>query len=152
MACDPDPPPIRMNTLKTIFCSIYLLFSLSLAAQKRESAPELPFSNKIEVSDQFLESIFQASGKISLEITPGFRVEGTVQNKSDHGHSVVSVLIKMEGSPGGMLSISRYKDPNGHLYYTGHLLKIHESLGLMLVEKDQRYYFMETEQKFLVSE
>ena len=141
-----------MNTLKKIFCIISLLFSLSLSAQKKESAPELPYTNKIEVSDQVLESIFQASGNIALEISPGFKLEGNVRNKSAHGNSVVSVLIKLEGSPGGMLSISRYKDPNGHLLYTGHLLKLHESEGLMLVEKDQHHYFIETQQKFLVAE
>jgi len=128
------------------------LFSHSLSAQKKEYATELPYSNKIAVSDQVLESFFQASGNISLEIAPEFRLVGNIQNRSTRGNSEVSMLIKLEGSPGGMLSISRYKDPNGHLYYTGHLLKLHESEGLMLVEKDQHYYFLETQQKFLVAE
>jgi hypothetical protein len=141
-----------MNTLKKIFCSTALLFSLSLSAQKNESAPELPFSNKIEVSEQFLESIFQASGNIAFEISPGFKLKGRIQNKSNHGNSVVSMLIQLEGSPGGMLSISRYTDQNGRLFYTGHLMKLHESSGLMLVEKDQHHYFIETQQKFLVTE
>jgi hypothetical protein len=141
-----------MNTLKTIFYSIGLLFSLSLSAQKKESVPELPYSNKIAVSDQILESIFQAHDTISFELSTGFKLEGVVQNRSEHGNSVLSMLIKMGGSPDGMMSISRYKDPNGHLYYTGHLLKLHESKGFLLVEKDQHYYFMETEQKFLVTE
>lgn len=123
-----------------------------LSAQKKDSPSELPYSNKIEVSGQALESLFHAPENISLELAPGFRVEGTIENKSDHGNSVVSMLIKMKTASGGMLSISRYRDPNGSVYYAGHLLKLHEQDGMMLVEKDKRYFFIETQQRFLVAE
>ncbi|HEY4936483.1 MAG TPA: hypothetical protein VII44_07875 [Puia sp.] len=146
------PLPIPMNTLKTILSCFCLLFSLMLSAQKKDSPPELPFSNKIEVSDQALEALFQAPENISMDLAPGFRLEGKIKNKSNHGNSVISLLIKLETSPGGMLSISRYKDPKGRIYYAGHLLKLHEPEGMMLVEKDQHYYFIETQQRFLVSE
>ena len=125
---------------------------MTLSAQNNESAPELPYSNKIEVSDQILESLFQANGNISLEITPQLKLVGNIENKSVHGNSVVSILIRVEGNPLRTLSISRYMDPNGHIHYTGRLLKLHETEGLVLEEKDQHYYFMETQQKFLVSE
>jgi hypothetical protein len=141
-----------MNTLKTILSSICLLFSLMLSAQKTDPSIDLPYSNKIEVSNQALESLFQASDYISLELAPGFRLEGKIQNKSDHGSSVISLLIKVDSRPGGILSISRYKDPKGNIYYAGHLLKLHEPNGLMLVEKEQHYYFIETQQRFLVAE
>jgi hypothetical protein len=141
-----------MYTLKSIIVGFCLMSGLNLSAQKKESSPDLPYSNKIEVNDQVLESLFQATGNISLEMAPGFRLEGNIQNKSRHGNSVISLLVKVESRPGGMLSISRYKDPNGHVYYTGHLLKLHEPEGLMLVEKDQHYYFIETQQRFLVAE
>jgi hypothetical protein len=141
-----------MNTLKTILSGTCLLFSISLFAQKEESAADLPYTNKIEVTSQFLESLFLATGHITLEMTPGISFEGTIQNKSQHGNSVVSLLIKLENSPGGTLSISKYKDPNGHIVYAGHLLKLHEPEGMTLVEKDQRYYFIETQQRFLVAE
>ena len=62
------------------------------------------------------------------------------------------MLIKVDSRPGGMLSISRYKTPNGNIYYSGHLLKLHEQDGMMLVEKDQHYYLIETQQRFLVAE
>ena len=123
-----------------------------LSAQKTDPSIDLPYSNKIEVSNQALESLFQASDYISLELAPGFRLEGKIQNKSDHGSSVISLLIKVDSRPGGILSISRYKDPKGNIYYAGHLLKLHEPNGLMLVEKEQHYYFIETQQRFLVAE
>jgi hypothetical protein len=141
-----------MNTLKTILSCICLLFSLMLSAQKKENRADLPYSNKIEVGDQVLEALFQAPGNISMELEPGFRLEGKIQNKTDHGNSVISLLIKLDSRPGGMLSISRYRDPKGKIYYTGHLLKLHEPDGMMLVEKDQHYYFIETQQRFLVAE
>jgi hypothetical protein len=141
-----------MNTLKTILSGTLLLFSLSLFAQKEESASDLPYINKFEVTSQVLESLFLATGHITLEMAPGNRVEGIIQNKSQHGNSVVSLLIKLENRPGGTLSISKYKDPNGHVVYAGHLLKLHEPEGLTLVEKDQHYYFIETQQRFLVAE
>jgi hypothetical protein len=141
-----------MNTLKTILSSFCMLFSLMLSAQKSDLSGNLPYSNKIEVSNQILESLFQASEIISLDLAPGFRLEGTIQNKTSHGSSVISLLVKVDSRPGGMLSISRYKDPKGNIYYSGQLLKLHEPDGMMLVEKDQHYYFIETQQRFLVAE
>jgi hypothetical protein len=141
-----------MNTLKIILSCICLLFSLALSAQKKDTHADLPYSNKIEVSDQVLEALFQARENISMELAPGFRLEGKIENKTDHGNSVISLLIKVDSRPGGMLSISRYRDPKGKIYYAGHLLKLHEPNGMMLVEKDQHYYFIETQQRFLVAE
>jgi hypothetical protein len=145
-------PPNPMNTLKAIITGFSLLFSLMLSAQKNDSPADLPYSNKIEISGQALEYLFIAPEIISLDLAPGFRLEGKIKNKSEHGHSVVSLLIKVDSRPGGMLSISRYTDPKGNIYYSGHLLKLHEPEGLMLVEKDQHYYFIETQQRFLVAE
>ncbi len=144
--------PNPMNTLKTILTGLSLLFSLIVSAQKSDAPTDLPYSNKIEVSSHVLESLFLASDIISLDLAPGFRLEGKIKNKSDHGGSVTSLLIQVESRPGGMLSISRYTDPKGNIYYAGHLLKLHEPEGLMLVEKDQHYYFIETQQRFLVAE
>jgi hypothetical protein len=145
---DPDP----MNTLKTILIIISLLWSILLSAQQRDSPTDLPYSNKIEVTNLALETLFQSPKNVSIELAPGFRLEGKILNKSDHGRTAVSLLIKVESSPGGTLSISRYKDPAGKTYYSGRLLKLHEPEGLMLVEKDNHYYFIETQERFLVSE
>jgi hypothetical protein len=123
-----------------------------LSAQKKDTRADLPYSNKIEVGDQVLEALFLAPENISMDLAPGFRLEGKIQNKTDHGNSVISLLIKVDSRPGGMLSISRYRDPKGKIYYTGHLLKLHEPDGMILVEKDQHYYFIETQQRFLVAE
>ena len=141
-----------MNTLKTVLSSICMLFSLILTAQKKDSPTDLPYSNKIEVSTIALESLFQAKENISLDLAPGFRLEWKIQNRSEHGHAVVSLLFKVKNKPGGMLSISRYRDQNGKICYSGRLLKLHEAEGMMLIEKDNHYYFMETEQRFLVAE
>jgi hypothetical protein len=141
-----------MNTLKTILSGFCMLCSFMLSAQKKDSPADLPYSNKIEVSTQALEALFRSPENISLDLAPGFRLEGKIQNKSVHGHSVVSLLIKVDSRPGGMLSISRYKDQKGNNFYAGHLLKLHEPDGMMLVEKEQHYYFIETQQRFLVAE
>ena len=141
-----------MHILKTFLSSICLLFSLLLSAQQKDPPSDLPYSNKIELSNQALESLFQASGHISIQLAPGFFLEGKIQNKTDHGNSVISLLVKVDSHPGGMLSISRYKDPKGNIFYAGHLLKLHETEGMMLVERDQHYYFIETQQRFLVAE
>ncbi|HEV3221930.1 MAG TPA: hypothetical protein VGZ90_03590 [Puia sp.] len=141
-----------MNTLKTILSGLCLLCSLLLSAQEKNVPAELPYSNKIEVSDQSLESLFQAPENISLELAPGFHISGKIENKSDHGNSVISLLIKLNNTEGSMLSISRYKDPKGSIYYSGRLLKLHEPDGMVLVEKDKRYFFIETQQRYLVTE
>ncbi len=141
-----------MNTLKTILSGLCLLCSLLLSAQEKTVPAELPYSNKIEVSDQALESLFHATDNISVDLAPGFRINGKIENKSDHGNSVISLLIKLNNAEGSMLSIARYKDPKGETYYTGRLLKLHEPDGMMLIEKEKRYFFIETQQRFLVAE
>jgi hypothetical protein len=141
-----------MNTLKTILSGFCLLLSGMLTAQKSDPSLDLPYSNKIELNTWALESLFQATENISLDLAPGFRLEGKIQNKSNHGNSVNSLLIKVESAPGGMLSISRYKDSKGNIFYAGHLMKLHDAEGLMLIAKDQHYYFIETQQRFLVAE
>ena len=141
-----------MHTLKSILSGLCLIFSLTLNAQKKDSATDLPYSNKTEVSDQVLESLFRSTGKIAMDLSPGFRLEGYVQDKSNHSHSIVSLLIKIENRPGSTLSLTRYEDSNGHLSYSGSLLRLHDAEGLILIEKDKHYYFIETQQKFLVSE
>jgi hypothetical protein len=141
-----------MNTLKIILIIISLLWSILLSAQQRDSPADLPYTNKIEVTNQALEALFQSPANVSVELGPGFRLEGKILNKSDHGKSAVSLLIKVEGGTRGTLSISRYKDLSGKIYYSGRLLKLHEPEGLMLVEKDNHYYFIETQERFLVSE
>lgn len=141
-----------MYTLKSILSGLCLLLSISLIAQKKDSVTDLPYSNKTEVSNQVLESLFQSTGRISIDLAPGFRLEGNIQYKSNHGDAVISMLIKLENRKGSMLSISRFKDVNGHLFYTGNLLKLHDTEGLLLVEKEQHYYFIQTQQRFLVAE
>jgi hypothetical protein len=141
-----------MNTLKTILSGLSLLWSLVLSAQKKDFPAELPYSNKIEVSDKALEALFQSPENLSLQLAPGFHIEGKIENKTDHGNSVTSLLIKLDRKQGAVLSISRYKDPNGHIFYAGHLLKLHDSDGMVLVEKDEHYYLIETQQRFLLAE
>jgi hypothetical protein len=144
----PDP----MNTLKTILSASCLICSLALSAQKQDYPTDIPYSNKIEINVTALDALFRAPDKISMDLAPGFRLEGKIQNRSEHGQSVISLLVKVESRQGGMLSISRYVDPNGNTYYAGHLLKLHDAEGMTLVEKDQHYYLIETEQRFLVAE
>jgi len=142
-----------MNTLKTsLSLCCLLLFSLVLSAQKKDVPSDLPVSNKIEVSEQALESLFHFTDKISLFLAPDFHLEGRIENKSFHSQSVISLLINVQNNPGGMLSISRFADPNGKIYYAGHLLKLHEAEGMLLVEKDKHYYFIQTQERFLISE
>lgn len=141
-----------MNTLKTIFGSACLLLSLVLSAQKKDSSADLPYSNKIEVSSEALETLFHAPENVSMELAPGFHLDGKIQNKSEHGTTVTSLLIKVDSKPGGTLTLSRYLDPKGNIYYAGHLMKLHEQEGMILIEKDQHYYLIETQQRFLVAE
>jgi hypothetical protein len=141
-----------MNTLKTILSSFFLFCCFFLSAQNKTSSEGIPYSNKIEISSKALESLFLSTGNISIILAPGFHLDGTIQNRSVHGNAVTSLLISVDSYPGGMLSISRYKDPNGIIFYAGHLMKLHAPDGMMLIEKDQHYYFIETQQRFLVAE
>ncbi len=141
-----------MYTLKTILSGFCLLYSVVLFAQKKDALEALPNSNKIEVSNHSLEALFHSSQNISVDLAPGFRIEGKIENKSNHGDNITSILIQLQNNYGGILSISRYIDANGIVYYAGRLLKLREPEGMMLVEKDKHYYFIQTQQRFLVTE
>jgi hypothetical protein len=138
--------------LKTTITGICLLCGLVLSAQNKEAEINLPYSNKIELNDQALESLFHSPDNISLELGTGFRLQGRIQNKTDHGNSLVSLLIEVDNPTGALFSLSRYADPSGKIFYAGRLLKLHEPDGLLLVKEDQHYYFIATEQRFLVAE
>ena len=141
-----------MNTPKTILSGILLLLSQLSSAQKTAPPTDLPYSKKILLSEQVLESLFRLTDNVSVELGTGFHLEGKLLNKTPHGNSGVSLLIKVYSQPGGMLNITRFTDAHGKIYYTGRLLKLHEPNGMMLMEKDQHYYFIETQQRFLLSE
>ena len=141
-----------MKTLKTILTGFTLILCQQLCAQQTDPAPDLPYSNKIEISPDALEKLFHSPDDVAIVLEPGFELKGKVKNRTDHGNSVTSLLIDVASRPGGTLSISRYQDAGGKIYYSAHLLKLHEHEGMLLVEKDKRYYFIETQQRFLVSE
>jgi hypothetical protein len=141
-----------MKTLKTIICAICMLGTLFVSAQTKEAVTDLPYSNKIEISIKSLESLFLSPDMVSIELAPGFHIEGTIENKAEHGPAITSILIKLNNQTGGILSIVRYHDQYGKIYYSGQLLKLHEQEGMLLIAEDQHYYFIETQQRFLVSE
>ena len=141
-----------MNTLKTILSGILLLLSQLSSAQKTAPPTDLPYSKKILLTEQGLESLFQLTDHVSVDLGTGFHLEGKLLNKTFHGNSGVSLLIKVYSQPGGMLNITRFTDTHGKIYYTGRLLRLHEPNGMMLMDKDQHYYFIETQQRFLLTE
>ena len=145
-------PPNPMNTLKTVLSCFCMLLCLLLSAQNANTQTDIPYSNKIEISNQSLESLFLSGETVSIDLAPGFHLEGKIENRSAHGNTVTSLLIRVSKNHEGMLSISRYKDPNGKIYYAGHLMKLHQPDGLMLIENNQHYYLIETQQRFLVAE
>jgi hypothetical protein len=140
-----------MNTLKTIFCGYSLLFSLALSAQEKSFPENIPYHTKIEVSSEALEKLFHASGTFTMKLAPSFTLTGSVQNRIEKTASV-TLLIKTENLQGASLSLSRSLRPDGSIQYTGHLLKLHDADGMLLFEKDNHYYFIRTEQRYLVSE
>ncbi len=141
-----------MNTLKTIFCGCSLLSVLLLSAQEKSFPQNLPFNTKMEVSSESLEKLFHSTSVCTLQLTPSLSVTGTIQNRMEKGLSVTTLLIKTENMQGAMLSLSRSIRQDGSIQYTGHLLKLHDAGGMLLEEKDKHYYFIRTEQKFLVAE
>lgn len=144
---NPDP----MNTLKSFLCGCNLMLSLMLSAQDKPFPQNIPYNTKIEVSTETLEKLFHSDGQIMMQLSPSFRLTGTVENRSGKG-PVITLLIKTENMQGAMLSLSRSNLSDGSVQYTGHLLKLHQPDGMLLIQKDKRYYFIRTEQRYLVAE
>jgi len=141
-----------MNTLKTIFCVYSLLISLAISAQEKSFPENIPQHKKIEVNTEALEKLFHASGAFSIQLGPSFILTGSIRTRIVTEASVVRLLIKTENLQGTTLSLSRSVRSDGTVQYTGHLLKLHDAEGMLLAEKDKHYYFIRTEQRYLVSE
>ena len=141
-----------MNTLKTIFCGYSLLISLALSAQEKSFPVNIPYRTKIEVSTDALEKLFHVSGSFTMQLAPSFTLTGSVQNRIEKEASVSTILIKTENLQGATLSLSRSLKSDGSVQYTGHLLKLHDAAGLLLLAPAGHSSFIRTEQRFLVSE
>jgi hypothetical protein len=141
-----------MNTLKTIFCGYALLSVFFLSAQEKSFPQNIPYHTKMEVSAESLENLFHSNGVCSISLSPALSVTGTVLSRTEKGSSVTTLLIRTEHLQGALLSLSRSARGDGSFQYTGHLLKLHDPDGMLLVEKDNHYYFIRTEQRFLVAE
>ena len=141
-----------MNTLKTIFCGCSLLISLALSAQEKSFPENIPFHTKIEVSAEALEKLFHVSGSFTMQLAPSFTLTGSIQNRIIKESSVSMILIKTENLQGATFSLSRSLKSDGSVQYTGHLLKLHDADGMLLIEKDNHYYLIRAEQRFLGSE
>lgn len=141
-----------MNTLKTILCGYSLLCSLPLSAQEKSFPENIPFHNRIEVRSDVLEELFHVRGTFSVQLAPSFNLSGSILNRMMKDASVTTLLIKTENPLGATLSLSRSVNPNGSIQYAGHLLKLHEADGMLLFEKDNHYYFIRAEQRYLISE
>jgi hypothetical protein len=141
-----------MNTLKIIFCGHSLLFSLLLSAQEKTFPQNIPYHTKMEVVPEALEKLFHTNGAFKLSLSPALTLAGNIQQRMDKSPSVSTLLISTENMQGAMLTLSRTQLSDGSIQYTGHLLKLHEPDGMLLVEKDKHYYFIRTEQRFLVAE
>lgn len=126
--------------------------SLALSAQEKSFPENIPYHTKIEVSTDALEKLFHVSGSFTMQLAPSFTLTGSVQNRIVKESSVSTILIKTENLQGATLSLSRSLKADGSVQYTGHLLKLHDADGMLLIEKDNHYYFIRTEQRFLVSE
>jgi hypothetical protein len=141
-----------MNILRTVFCGCLMLFSLALTAQERSFPENIPYHTRFEVGTAALEKLFHCTGALSMQLAPGLHITGTVQSRTERGPSVVSILIRVENPQGAMLSLSRSQESDGSVRFTGHLLRLHDPDGMLLVEQDGLYYFIRTEQRYLVAE
>ena len=141
-----------MNTLKAIFCGFSLLLSVALPAQEKSFPDNIPYQSRIEVNAGALENLFHINGNFSLMLGPSFTLSGNIMNRISKANAVTTLLIKTENLQGATLTLSRSLMPDGSFQFTGHLLKLHNPDGMLLMEKDQHYYFIRTEQRFLVSE
>ncbi len=141
-----------MNTLKTLICGYGLLNSLLLSAQDKPFPENIPYQAKIEVSTEALEKLFHSTGACKLQLSAAFQLNGNIQNHTEKGPLVSTVLVSTENMRGAMLSLSRSVKPDGSIQYTGHLLRLHDPDGMLLVEKDGHYFFIRAEQRYLVAE
>jgi hypothetical protein len=141
-----------MNTLKTIFCAYSLITCLAASAQEKSFPENIPRNKKIEINTKALEKLFHTTGAFSIRLAPSFTLTGSIQNRIVKSGPVISLLIKTENLQGATLSLSRSVRSDGTVQYTGLLLKLHDAEGMLLTEKDNHYYFIRTEQRYLVSE
>jgi hypothetical protein len=132
---------------------LLLLVSLCTRASAQEAPftkapPDKPdlfkqYNNRIPFTQDEINKVFNfAAGQtVSINLAPGFKVDGIVVTAEDKPGNIRAVLIESSNFPGARFVISRTKMKDNTLHYVGHLLSMqHGDLYELRTENNQ--YFL----------
>ncbi len=148
------------QSARWLFTTLAFLTAFMATAQENrlDKSPDnkfpqnLPATARYDVSRPALDQLFRTDGSVNVSLSAALQMKGNIENKDLDAAGNGTILIRTESFDGAMLSLARYTDTDQSVHYSGHLLKLHAAEGMLLVEKDQNYYFIRTQQRYLLAE
>lgn len=101
---------------------------------------------------EILKKIFTGTGTISLPLTSSYLLRGNIISHANPNHFAETVNIRLLDFPKVVFTLSRIKLENGSIKYSGHILSLQGNDALILQKENEKYYFIKTEQRLLMTE
>ena len=110
------------------------------------------FLEKTACDIEILKKIFTGTGSISLPLTSSYLLRGNIISHTNPNHFAETINIRLLDFPKVVFTISRIKLENGAIKYSGHILSLQGIDALVLQKENEKYYFIKTEQRLLMTE
>ncbi|HTS43653.1 MAG TPA: hypothetical protein VMH01_04600 [Puia sp.] len=152
-----------MKYRKIAGCLASLIF-LVAGANSQQPAPagSSPFVQSVSLFQQLpsssacnesaLDALFAGPPEISLSLENAYSFHGTIISCIKPNPFAETINIRLTGFPDALFTVSRIRRQNGITTYTAHILSSSSNDALVLCRKNQKYYFIKTEQRLVLTE
>ena len=152
-----------MKYRKIAGCLASLIFLAAGAnSQQSASAVSFPFVQSVSLFQQLpsssacnesaLDALFAGSSEILLLLENAYSFHGIIISRIRPNPFAETINIRLTGFPDALFTVSRIRQEKGTTTYTAHILSSSSNDALVLCRKNQKYYFIKTEQRLVLTE
>jgi hypothetical protein len=151
-----------MKSRRTLRCmAIYLFLAVNARSQQTtgnnsaiffQPVSFKQFPQKTACDIKSLEKLFTMQDNISLELSPACMLQGKIVSHVKPNAFAETINISLANFHGAVFTLSRIRTDDGHSKYTGHIMNFQSSDAIVLQEENKKYYFIKTEQRFVMTE
>ncbi|MBS1599266.1 MAG: hypothetical protein JST75_13660 [Bacteroidetes bacterium] len=148
----------RTTIRSMAFC---MLITTSVRAQQLAttrsviiSQPDIfkKFPQKAACDIASLEQLFNMHDDVSLQLSPDFSLEGKIISRKKSNAFAETINIRLSEFQETIFTISRIQTENGETRFIGHILSLEGEEAIVLQFEDKQYFFIKTEQRFLMTD
>ena len=99
-----------------------------------------------------LDDLFSMHDEISLKLSNDFLIKGKIISHVKPNASAETINVSLPDFHGSVFTISRVRTEEGKIKFVGHILNLENNDAIILKEENQKYFFIKTEQRLLVTD